>query len=121
MKKLIIYDQIYDVNIEVYSVLNMKELSKLQIPGLKDRYYLPFGFSGAISRGSNNILIPIIIFNSKVFKHKNKYRTIVHECVHTTEILLGERGLKLSSETSEAYAYYIEWLFSIICKKTRNW
>lgn len=34
----------------------------------------------------------------------------VHECFHVSQHILGTSGVRLSSESEEAYAYHIDWL-----------
>lgn len=38
--------------------------------------------------------------------------TLVHECLHATSAVLRDRGIELTAETEEAYAYYLQWLFN---------
>lgn len=37
--------------------------------------------------------------------------TLAHECFHAAEMVLRNRGLKLSDESDEAYAYYVGYVF----------
>ena len=44
---------------------------------------------------------------------KNKdLNTTLHESFHCTIGLLNNKGLRLSDESEEAYAYFIEWIFN---------
>lgn len=36
---------------------------------------------------------------------------LAHECFHAAEFVLRARGMKLTDESDEAYAYYIAWMF----------
>lgn len=36
--------------------------------------------------------------------------TLVHEAVHAAHRVLGAAGIPLTTESQEAYAYYVEWL-----------
>lgn len=36
---------------------------------------------------------------------------LAHECFHAAEFVLGHRGCAVTDASSEAYAYYIAWMF----------
>ena len=48
------------------------------------------------------------------FNKPYTYRTIIHECFHATTFLLGRKGLKLSDDSDEAYAYMLDYLSSTV-------
>jgi hypothetical protein len=39
--------------------------------------------------------------------------TLAHECMHLTSQMLRKRGIPLSDDSEEAYAYYLQWLFNV--------
>lgn len=39
-------------------------------------------------------------------------RTIVHECVHMAQAILGHKGVDITPETSEVMAYMTDFLFA---------
>ncbi len=42
---------------------------------------------------------------------------LAHECFHAAEFVLGHRGMALTDASSEAYAYYIAWMFRNVYQK----
>lgn len=46
----------------------------------------------------------------------NDIGVIVHEAFHATEYILSYAGMKLSNDSSEAYAYLLEYLINKIIK-----
>lgn len=43
--------------------------------------------------------------------HETRIRVLTHEAVHVAQRIIGERaGMPLTSETQEAYAYFVEWI-----------
>ena len=59
--------------------------------------------------------------NMIAFNTKNQFRSvdngcIAHEIFHAASMLLRSRGIELSEESEEAYAYLIDWMTSIVYK-----
>lgn len=44
---------------------------------------------------------------------------LAHESFHAAEFVLRERGLRLTDESDEAYAYYIAWIFRECYKRLK--
>ena len=49
-------------------------------------------------------------------KDRKDYGTIAHECLHAVQWATNSRGLKLSEDTDEAFAYLLGFLVSTIQK-----
>jgi len=49
------------------------------------------------------------------------FTTTVHECHHATYQILSDRGIYLSDDTKEVYAYYLDWLTGQCRDKLEIW
>lgn len=53
-------------------------------------------------------------------KDRKDYGTIAHECLHAVQWSTSQRGLNLSEETEEAFAYLFSFLVSTIQKSDKK-
>jgi hypothetical protein len=56
----------------------------------------------------------LIAFHCKSKEAKLTYGTIIHEIFHAASFLLYDRGLNLSPDSNEAFAYLINWLSDMV-------
>lgn len=82
---------------------------ELSFDEFKDYYETSAGF--VIWCDEQNVMI-VLCSDSSI--ESAQAGIITHECFHAVSAILRKRGIKLTEESEEVYAYYLEWLFKRI-------
>lgn len=53
----------------------------------------------------------VLIWSRYKDKSFESLSTLVHECVHATNMILDHKGIPMSLENDESQAYLVEWIF----------
>ena len=107
-----VYNEV--INIAITNDINRvikKELKHYGVPEIKwDDYFVDKNATAAVI----NIDIDSGSFLFLVMSNDSKLDELVHEVVHLAENVLWERDILHSPQTSEVWAYFIQYLFDKI-------
>lgn len=126
MKIKHLYDKLFTVDyVLAYNIKSNKDIDTLCVKLskiFKDKIKLEYleGAQGYCSeiQTKNGLVIVIVL---ETFDHSSEsLGVLAHECFHATAFTMAHKGIKLSEETEEVYAYNIGMLVSEFLEKQKN-
>lgn len=118
MKRFKIKDEVYNTVIYISLGGELKSFEKYLMKQTKCKMNIEPGTT------DQDLFEALTYYNGRMigiwFKHvKPHVSTVAHESLHATYHILNSCGMKLNTESEEAFAYHLGWLVENIVKELR--